>query len=117
VTDNEANTKLLYWAGVALGPLAWGLNLQAVYAFAHLTCEQARLDGAVLSAALMLVSLAGTAISARAVRRSLHAEWSDAQGGGPRTFVAWLGVGIGAMFALVIANQLVASLVISPCLR
>ena len=31
--------------------------------------------------------------------------------------MAWLGVGIGVLFALVIANQLAASLLISPCLR
>ena len=70
-----------------------------------------------MSAALALVALAGTAISARAVRRGAGAEWTDAEGGGPRTFMAWLGVGTGLLFALVIANQLAASLMISPCLR
>jgi hypothetical protein len=31
--------------------------------------------------------------------------------------VAWLGVGSGVIFALVILNQLVAALMIDPCLR
>ena len=66
---------------------------------------------------LAIVALAGTAISARAMRRGAGAEWVDAQGGGPRSFMAWVGVGMGALFALVIANQLAASLLISPCLR
>ena len=117
MTDNVEHTRLLYWAGVALGPLAWGVNLQAIYAFVHLTCETARLSGAILGAILIIIALGGTAISARAVRRGLRTEWSDARGGGPRTFLAWLGVGTGVLFALVIANQLAASVMISPCLR
>jgi hypothetical protein len=117
MTAAEGHRKLLYWAGVALGPLAWGINLQGVYALAHFSCETTRLSGTIMSAALAIVALAGTAISARAVRRGAGAEWIDPQGGGPWTFMAWLGVGSGVLFALVIANQLAASLMISPCLR
>ncbi|NUR11194.1 MAG: hypothetical protein HOQ20_05010 [Bradyrhizobium sp.] len=117
MTPAERQTKLLYWAGVALGPIAWGINLQGIYALAHFSCETTKLSGTIMSAALALVALAGTAISARAVRRGAGAEWTDAEGGGPRTFMAWLGVGTGLLFALVIANQLAASLMISPCLR
>ena len=117
MTDDNAHNRLLYWAGVALGPLAWGINVQGIYTFAHFSCENTRLSGGLLSGILALVALAGTAVSARAVRRSVGAEWSEAQGGGPRTFMAWLGVGTGVLFALVIANQLAASLMISPCLR
>ncbi|KRQ06391.1 hypothetical protein ACNJX9_07305 [Bradyrhizobium sp. DASA03076] len=117
MTVNDAHPRLLYWAGVALGPLAWGINLQGVYALAHFSCETTRLTGTIMSAVLAVVALAGTVISARAVRRGAGAEWAEAQGGGPRTFMAWLGVGSGILFALVIANQLAASLMISPCLR
>ncbi|MHC2439885.1 hypothetical protein [Bradyrhizobium sp. USDA 4451] len=117
MTDNEANARLLYWAGVALGPIAWGANLQAVYALAHLACEKAKWGGITLSTFLVLASLAGTVISARAVRRGAGTEWSDAGGGGPRAFMAWLGVGTGVLFALVITDQLLAALMISPCLR
>ncbi|WP_407188316.1 hypothetical protein [Bradyrhizobium centrosematis] len=117
MTATERRTKLLYWAGVALGPLAWGINLQGVYTLAHFSCETTRLTGTIMSVILAVVALAGTAISARAVRRGAGAEWTDPQGGGPHTFMAWLGVGSGVLFALVIANQLAASLMISPCLR
>jgi hypothetical protein len=117
MTDADGRSRLLYWAGVALGPLAWGINLQGVYVLAHFSCETTRISGAILSCVLAIVALAGTAISARAVRRGAGAEWADAQGGGPRTFMAWLGVGSGVLFAVVIANQLAASLMISPCLR
>jgi hypothetical protein len=117
MTARNESTKLLYRAGVALGPLAWGVNLQAVYGFAHFSCETTRTSGAILSGILIMVALAGTAMSARAVHRGAGAEWVDAQGGGPRTFMAWLGVGTGVLFALVIANQLAASLMIPPCLR
>ena len=117
MTTSDGSGRLLYWAGVALGPIAWGINLQGVYTLAHFSCEGTRMSGAIMSAVLAIVALAGTVISARAVRRSAGAEWADAQGGGPRTFMAWLGVGTGVLFALVIANQLAASLMISPCLR
>ena len=117
MTAADRHSRLLYWAGVALGPIAWGINLQGVYVLAHFSCEQTRISGAIMSAALAIVALAGTVISARAVRRGAGAEWADARGGGPRTFMAWLGVGSGVLFALVIANQFAASLMISPCLR
>jgi hypothetical protein len=117
MTVSDGRPKLLYWAGVALGPLAWGINLQVVYAFAHFSCERTSMSGAILSAILIILALAGTVVSARAVSRRAGAEWVDAQGGAPRTFMAWLGVGTGVLFALVIANQLAASLMIVPCLR
>jgi hypothetical protein len=108
---------MLYWMGVALGPAAWAINLQTVYTFAHFTCEKARIDGTVLGIILAIVSLLGTLISARAISRSANAEWADAEGGVPRTFMAWLGAGSGIIFALAIANQIAAALLISPCLR
>jgi hypothetical protein len=117
MTAREGHDRLLYWTGVALGPIAWGANLQGVYAFVHFSCETTRTSGTILSAVLAIVALAGTAISASAVRRGAGAEWADAEGGSPRNFMAWLGVGSGVLFALVIANQLAASLMISPCLR
>lgn len=117
MTEADRNGKLLYWGGVALGPVSWGLNLQGIYVLAHFSCETTRVSGTIVSVVLAIVALAGTAISARAMRRGAGAEWVDAQGGGPRSFMAWVGVGMGALFALVIANQLAASLLISPCLR
>lgn len=116
MTASEERTRLLYWAGSRSVPSP-GASICKVYALAHFSCEATKLTGTIMSAVLAVVALAGTAISARAVRRGAGAEWADARGGGPRTFMAWLGVGSGVLFALVIANQLAASLMISPCLR
>jgi hypothetical protein len=117
MTRRETQGRLLYWAGLAIGPLAWGINLQAIYAVAHFSCEKTGFAGAAISAISAIAALAGAGISARAARRSAGVEWSDTQGGGPLTFMAWIGIGSGVLFALVIANQLAASLMISPCLR
>ncbi|WP_314957654.1 hypothetical protein [Bradyrhizobium cosmicum] len=66
---------------------------------------------------MILVSLTGSLLSARAVCRSAATEWAEARGAGPRTFMAWLGVGSGILFALVIANQLIAASMVNSCLR
>ena len=113
----EQNSKLLYWAGVALGPAAWATNLQAAYAITHFACQNTASSRLVIGAILMLVALAGSLLSARAIYRGAGSEWTDAQGGGPRTFMAWLGVGSGVLFALVIANQLMAASMVNSCLR
>ena len=117
MTARGRSNRLMYWAGVALGPAAWGVNVQAVYTMAPHSCSHGRLGSYVLTAVLVLVALAGTAISARAISRGTGAEWSDHEGGIPRNFMAWMGAGSGVLFALVIANQLAASTMISPCLH
>jgi uncharacterized membrane protein len=113
----EQNSTLLYWAGVALGPAAWATNLQAAYAITHFACHNTASSGLVIGIILILVSLTGSLLSARAIYRGAAAEWADARGGGPRTFMAWLGVGSGVLFALVIANQLIAASTVNSCLR
>ncbi|TYL89124.1 hypothetical protein FXB40_36645 [Bradyrhizobium rifense] len=113
----EQNSKLLYWAGVALGPAAWATNLQGVYVITHFACHNTASSSLVIGTILILVALAGSLLSARAVYRGAGSEWADARGGGPRTFMAWLGVGSGMLFALVIANQLIAASMVNSCLR
>jgi hypothetical protein len=56
-------------------------------------------------------------MSWRATCRDGPAELAEMQGGRARNFMAWLGVGSSAIFALVILNQLAAAVMISPCLR
>ncbi len=107
----------LYWAGVALGPGAWAINLQTGYAMTPHACARPTLATIVLSVAMAIIAASGTLISLGSVRSDAAAEWAEAQGGGPRNFVAWLGVGSGVIFALVILNQLAAALMIDPCLR
>ena len=107
----------LYWIGVALGPAAWAINLQTIYAIAPHACARPTSATIILSIVMTLVATSGTLISLRGIRHHRPAERTEAQGGHARHFMAWLGVGSGAIFALVILNQLTAAMMISPCLR
>jgi hypothetical protein len=103
--------------GVALGPAAWAINLQTIYAMTPHACAKPTSATIVLSIVMALISISGTLISLRATRHRAPAELAETQGGRARNFMAWLGVGSGAIFALVILNQLAAAVMISPCLR
>jgi hypothetical protein len=107
----------LYWLGVALGPAAWGVNLQGIYALTPHVCARPSSATIVLSIVTALIATSGSLISLRAVRRDAAAQWTEAEGGRSRNFVAWISVGSGMSFALVILNQLAAALMIGPCLR
>jgi hypothetical protein len=107
----------LYWIGVALGPIAWAINLQTIYAMTPHACAKPTSATVGLSTMMALIAIAGTLISWRATRRDAPAELAEMQGGRARNFMAWLGVGSGAIFALAILNQLAAAVMISPCLR
>jgi hypothetical protein len=117
MNPSNAHKVPLYWMGVALGPAAWAINLQTIYAITPHACARPSSATIFLSIVMALVATAGTLISLRATRRDAPAELAEAQGGRARNFMAWLGVGSGALFALVILNQLAAVLMISPCLR
>jgi hypothetical protein len=117
MTAPAAHRTLPYWAGVALGPAAWALNEQAIYAFTPHACAGATGTSVALAIGLAVVAGCGTLISLRAIRRHAAAEWTEAEGGWAQNFMAWLGVGMGALFALVILDQLAAAVMIGPCLR
>jgi|tagenome__1003787_1003787.scaffolds.fasta_scaffold20426247_2 multisubunit Na+/H+ antiporter MnhB subunit len=116
-TGTHRRYGFLYWAGVALGPAAWAVSTQTLYSLAAQACTKSFPGTAIIAAVLGVVAAAGSIISFCAVRRDAAAEWEDVQGGRARNFMAWLGVGAGVLFALVIANQLAAAVMISPCLR
>jgi hypothetical protein len=107
----------LDWIGVALGPAAWAINLQTIYAITPHACAKPTSAAIVLSIVMAIIAGSGSLISLRAIRRNVPAERAEAQGGRTGNFMAWLGVGSGVIFALVILNQLAAALMISPCLR
>jgi hypothetical protein len=117
MSATPAHHRSLYWAGVALGPAAWAVSTQTLYTISAQACTKSSPAMMILAALLAVVAAAGTMISWRAIRRDAAAEWADAQGGRARNFMAWVGVGAGVLFALVIANQLAAAMMISPCLR
>jgi hypothetical protein len=117
MNPSSAYKTPLYWLGVALGPTAWAVNLQTIYALAPHACARPTRVTVIISIVMALLAVSGTLISLRAVRHDAAAEWTEVQGGRVRNFMAWLGVGSGAIFALVIGNQLAATLMINPCLR
>jgi len=117
MSATRARGRSLYWAGVALGPAAWAVSTQTLYTISAQACARSSPATIILAALLIIVAAAGTVISLLAIRHDAAAEWADAQGGRARNFMAWLGVGAGVLFALVIANQLAAVVMISPCLR
>ena len=116
-TGTHTRNGLFYWAGVALGPAAWAVSTQTVYGLAAQVCTRSFPATVIIAAVLVVVAAAGSILSFRAVRRDAAAEWQDVQGGRARNFMAWVGVGAGVLFALVIANQMAAAVMISPCLR
>jgi hypothetical protein len=117
MNTSSAHRNPLYGAGVALGPAAWAINLQSIYAMTPHACARPTWATLILSIAMASIAGSGTLMSLRAIRRDAPSEWTEAQGGRARNFMAWLGVGNGIIFALVILNQLAAALMINPCLR
>jgi uncharacterized membrane protein YphA (DoxX/SURF4 family) len=117
MNPSSVHRARLYWIGLALGPIAWAINLQTIYAMSPHACAKPPSATVVLSTMMAVLAIAGTLMSWRATCRDGPAELAEMQGGRARNFMAWLGVGSSATFALVILNQLAAAVMISPCLR
>lgn len=104
------------WGGLLAGPLAWGVSTQLNYALVEWQCEH-RLPVIPLAAAvLVLLAMAGGALSWRAWRSGGASFKSERE---PETerFVAMLGMLTAALFALVVAMQGMASLILDECTR
>jgi hypothetical protein len=117
MSQTQATSQVNYWVGLALGPMAWAVATQLQYSLVWGACTHDILLFVAVAAVLMLAAFAGALISWRAARVDVASEWRDESGGGPRTFIAWIGVGSGIIFGLTIANQLAAFLVVNTCLR
>jgi hypothetical protein len=109
--------RRMSWAGLWVGAASWAISLQTNYALVPLVCDGRVFIVSAVAAGLALVSLAGGFMSLRAARMPVDSEWLDSSGGLPRQFVAWVGVGAGIVFALAIANQVIASLIVNGCFR
>jgi hypothetical protein len=117
MTQSRATLEKGYWVGLALGPVAWAIDTQVQYSLLRGGCTRDILFFVTMATVLILVAFAGALISWRAARVDAASEWRDESGGGPRTFIAWIGVGSGVIFGLTIANQLAAFLMVNTCLR
>jgi hypothetical protein len=93
------------------------VSLQANYALVPQLCDGQISIISLIATALTLVAIAGALISFRAARASLESQWINSSGGLPSEFIAWVGVGSGLLFALVIVDQFAASLILDGCFR
>jgi hypothetical protein len=104
------------WAGLALGPGAWIVSTQANYAAVPWICATRINFIPVFALTLILVALAGALLSWRSYRIEPEPP-TDGAGGVPRHLLAFMSVLLGLLFALVIATQGAAALVLTGCER
>ena len=100
------------WAGLATGPTAWALSTQINYALAPWPAAQGTPLVPLIALALIIFAIAGAAVSWRAWRVDRSAALVSASNGEPHQFVAGLGTLSGLLFALVIAMQGAAGLMV-----
>jgi hypothetical protein len=80
-------------------------------------CEDQLHVISIVTALLTLAAVGSALISLRATRTPVASQWTNSSGGLPAQFVAWVGVGSGLVFGLVIFNQFAASLIVNGCFR
>jgi hypothetical protein len=106
------------WAGLAAGPACWAVSTQLNYALVQPFCDRSVNVVPLIAGALVIVSLAGALWSLLAgARYGGSASSVLDKDGNPRKFLAGVGLAAGVLFALVIAMQGFAALVLDPCLR
>lgn len=106
------------WAAALAGPLAWFLNLEAVYALTPLACASGSRAGlhfttfGCLAIAAMGAGLAwfNWVWAARSNPSDAEEGWEARVG-----FLSLLGLGSAALFTLLILAQWIAILVLDPC--
>jgi hypothetical protein len=105
------------WAGLAFGPIAWALNTQINYSLVGWACSKGSNPVPAIAAALALISIVGAASSFGAWERNAVGKPGLAPDGRPRYLLSGVGIASGVLFAIVIAMQGLAGLVLEPCVR
>ena len=114
----EWRTASVPWAGLAVGPAAWGLNTQLNYSLAPWSCGHSFNVIAPISAVLAIAAVAGAFVSWRAwMTIPAQASIEAPESAQPHRFLAGIGLGLCALFGVVIAMQGLASLILSGCAR
>jgi hypothetical protein len=117
-TTSEAGLNLTLWAGCLAGPIAWFLQLEAVYALASGYCGgKGRLGLHLVSLVCLLLAAGGSWASWKGWGTVGHAWPSESEGGtaGRARFMGALGLMSCLFCALVILAQWIAIVVLDPC--
>jgi hypothetical protein len=103
------------WSGLVAGPFSWMLNTQLNYSLVEWFCAAGWNPVPAIAAIFTVTSLIGSAMSGFA--------WSRAgmripeQDGHPHHLVRGISVAAGVLFAIVIALQGIAGLIVGACQR
>jgi hypothetical protein len=114
--EGDERAPVLQWLALAIAPAVFAAHLQIGYALIPWACTTGQhLWLHVVNVASVLLSLCGTVLGWRVVRRTADAP-DDGGGVVPRTrFIGDMSVGVGALLTLILLAQSVASVVLSPC--
>lgn len=96
----ERAAAQLSWAGLALGPGAWGVYTLAGYAIASTVCARHWVALLSMAAALAILAICGAGLSALSYK-ALAAKGD----GAPHALLAGVAAALGALFATVILLQ------------
>jgi hypothetical protein len=100
-------------AGLIGGPAAWAVATQAAYAAAPLVCGGMNAYVLVLPLVAALVAAGAGYVSFAAGRGGTMPR----HGGAPRSFLAFVGTGVGALVALVLVVQGTSAFFLTGCVR
>lgn len=100
------------WAGLMLGPMAWGLDQQVSSMWAYNTCHTGVGTALAIGLGGMLITLTGGALSWRRWRASRGEDVDHAQ-----RFFSLLSVVSAAYFAMIIIAGTAAALILRECMR
>jgi hypothetical protein len=106
------------WAGLAVGPAAWATNTQLNYALLNWSCGRGWSPTPAIAAVLTVISLAAGALSFLVWQRHEGLRISIPEPDGrTQRLLSGIGFAAGVLFAVVIALQGLAALLLGPCLR
>jgi hypothetical protein len=110
-------SPLPLWTGVLAGPVAWALDLTVSYALVKWTCSSQRQEMVQLTTAVALAMTCGGALVSWLALQHTAAD-APTDGGQPRQrarFMAILGLGSAALFALAIVAVAIPRWVLDAC--
>lgn len=117
-SSDERRHNLALWTAALGPPIAWGLQLQIVYALLETVCSTGwHLLLHVITLLLLAGALAAGWLAWRIWRREQFAWPSDRDGGiaGRTRFFAAAGLMSGVIFSTVIVAQWIPALALDPC--